>query len=255
MSVLETILAHKRDEVRAARLLVPETELRARAHAASPPRGFLHALRRRRPALIAEVKKASPSKGIIREDFDPVALAQAYERGGAACLSVLTDARFFMGSLDNLTRAREAVSLPVLRKDFVIDEYQLHEARSAGADAVLLIVAALPELGPFLDAASALGMDALVEVHDEAEMDRALAAGGALIGINNRHLATFETDLAVTERLAPRAAGAFLVSESGIFTPDDVRRVVAAGAGAVLVGESLMRQKDVEVAARTLMRI
>jgi indole-3-glycerol phosphate synthase len=251
MSVLDRILDGKREEVAAAMEREPADALAARAAAcAEPTRGFRAALAGgERPRVIAELKRRSPSKGEIRPDFDPLACAKSYADGGAAALSVLTDERWFGGHLSYLEAVRRAVSLPLLRKDFLIDAYQVDEARVAGADAVLLIARALP--GPALGAlrarAAALGLDALVEVHDEAEVEAALAAGADLVGINNRDLATFETDLAVSERLAPRlaAAGVVVVAESGIFTYDDVRRLEAAGAHAVLVGEALMREPDV----------
>jgi indole-3-glycerol phosphate synthase len=251
VTVLDDILAHKRVEVEQAKQRVPPAAMRARAEACDePPRGFRAALRvAPRPRVIAELKRRSPSRGEIRPDFDPVGCAKAYADAGAAALSVLTDARWFGGDLALLEAVRRAVPLPLLRKDFLIDPYQVDEARVHGADAVLLIVRALaPESLRALQArAAALGLDALVEVHDGAELEAARAAGADLIGINNRNLATFETDLRVTERLAPRLAGTgvVVVGESGIFTHDDVRRLEAAGADAVLVGEALMREPDV----------
>jgi indole-3-glycerol phosphate synthase len=210
-----------------------------------------------RARLIAEVKKASPSKGVIRADFDPVTIARAYERGGASCLSVLTDVEYFQGSLAYLGAIREAVALPLLRKDFLIDPAQVYEARIAGADAVLLIVACLPSparLAEMRHVAESLGMDALVEVHGEREVEVAAESGATLIGVNNRNLHTFEVSLATTARLVPLfPPGAVAVAESGIFTPEDVAAVRAAGAHAVLVGESLMRQADVEAATRALL--
>jgi indole-3-glycerol phosphate synthase len=249
VSILSEILEHKRAELADARRRVAPGELAERAAAASRPTRSLRAALREgpRPRIVAEIKRRSPSKGEIRADFDPVAIAKAYADGGAAALSVLTDERYFGGSLDVLRQVRAVVDLPLLRKEFVIDEYQLDEARVAGADAVLLIVAALsPEqLGSLRAHAEALGLDALVEVHDADELDVALAAGATLIGINNRDLATFETDLATTEALAPRVGeGVVIVAESGIFTPADVARLEAAGAHGHLVGESLMRQPD-----------
>jgi indole-3-glycerol phosphate synthase len=250
--VLAEILAAKREEVRA---LSPE-RVRAGLRDASPVRPFADALRRDgEVTLLAEVKPRSPSAGAIREGSDPVQIAMSYERGGAAALSVLTDQRFFGGSLEALRAVRQAVSLPVLRKDFVIDRLQVEEARAAGADAVLLIVAALDDasLRDLHGRVRDLGMDALVEVHDEREMERALEAGADIIGVNNRDLRSFRTDLAVTERLAPAVPGdAVLVGESGVRSRTDVARLGAAGADAVLVGESLMRQADVEAAARAL---
>jgi len=208
-------------------------------------------------ALIAEVKKASPSKGVIRADFDPVTIARAYHAGGAACLSVLTDESYFQGSLDYLAAIRAAVPLPLLRKDFVIDVAQIYEARAAGADAILVIVAAVPSparIAEFVQVAGLLGMDALVEVHDARELAMAAEAGARLIGVNNRDLATFEVHLETSEELLPLLpTGALGVAESGIFTNADVQRMGAAGARAVLVGESLMREPDVEAATRRLL--
>jgi indole-3-glycerol phosphate synthase len=251
MTLLDEILAHKRHEVDAARRATPPAAMRARAEArGEPTRGFRAALRTApRPRVVAELKRRSPSRGEIRPDFDPVGCAKAYADAGAAALSVLTDARWFGGDLALLEALRRAVALPLLRKDFVIDAYQVDEARAFGADAVLLIARVLPpaELRALRERAAGLGLDALLEVHDEAEVDAALAAGADLVGINNRDLATFETDLAVTERLAPRLAraGVVVVGESGIFTHGDVRRLEAAGVDAVLVGEALMRAPDV----------
>lgn len=258
MSVLDQILAYKRDEVAVRKRTRPLAALEAAAANQPPPRAFYDALDNTldRPALIAEIKKASPSKGLIRAAFDPPALARAYAAGGAACLSVLTDAPSFQGCEDFLIAARAACALPVLRKDFMIDPWQIVESRAIGADAVLIIMAAVGDdlAAELMTTALDLGMDALVEVHDEAELGRALKLNAAMIGINNRSLATFETDLAATERLAPLAPrDVLVVSESGIFAYDDVRRVSAAGARAVLVGESLMRQQDVTVATRALL--
>lgn len=258
MSVLDEILAGKREEVAAARQRVPAKAMAADAEAChEPTRGFRASLAGGdRPRVVAELKRRSPSKGEIRADFDPLACAKAYAEAGAAAISVLTDQRWFGGDLSYLDAVRRTVALPLLRKDFLIDAYQVDEARVAGADAVLLIARALDvaTLRALRERAAALGMDALVEVHDEREIDVALAAGADLVGINNRDLATFTTDLATTERLAPRlvAAGVVVVAESGIFTYGDVQRLEAAGAHAVLVGEALMREPDV---ARALARL
>jgi indole-3-glycerol phosphate synthase len=253
MTILETIVEQKRREVeRLPRRPVSVATLRDAMVARGGVRDFLGALRRPRRgklALIAEVKKASPSAGVICADFDPVRIATEYEAAGASCLSVLTDERFFQGSLDHLRQIRTAVKLPLLRKDFIIDERQLLEAIEAGADAVLLIVAILDDarLRRFHELATGAGLAALVEVHDGGELDRALAAGATLIGVNNRDLKTFKVDLATTERLAARLRAAapagdhLLVAESGIHTRADVERLVRCGASAILVGESLMR--------------
>jgi indole-3-glycerol phosphate synthase len=258
--VLARIAAYKRDEVAERRGRETQAQVEARAGAASAPRGFRAALERAhapgRLALIAEIKKASPSKGLIRADFDPPALARAYEAGGAACLSVLTDAPSFQGADGFLTAARDAVALPCLRKEFLVDPWQVAESRALGADAILVILAMVDDglAGALMAEASRHGMDVLVETHDEAELDRAAGLGAGLIGVNNRDLRTFVTDLAITERLSGRIpAGALLVTESGIFTPADAARLEAAGARAMLVGESLMRQADVEAATRALL--
>jgi indole-3-glycerol phosphate synthase len=256
-SILDQIVQSKRREVEAARRRMPLEELEAQAAEAPPVRDFRAALAGPGPIrLIAEVKKASPSAGVIRADFDPVAVARAYQAHGAACLSVLTDAPYFQGHLSYLARVRAAVVVPVLRKDFLIDEYQVVEARMAGADAVLLIAEILDDdrLAALLARARGLGMSALVELHDEANLPRVLAAGADLVGINNRDLRRFVTDLGLTLRLRDRVPpGVVLVSESGIGRRADLDRLEAAGVSAVLVGESLMRQPDIGLAVERLL--
>lgn len=261
MDKLAEICATKRDEVTARKLLASLTDLDRAAARQSAPRGFRKALEAKIGAntgygLIAEIKKASPSKGLIRPDFHPAQHAAEYELGGAACLSVLTDAPYFQGHEDYLMEARAACNLPVLRKDFMVDPWQVAEARSIGADAILIIVAALEDsvMAEIEAAAIERGMDVLVEVHDAAEMERAAKLKSRLIGVNNRDLKTFTTDLGNTERLAPLAPeGTLMVGESGINTHADVQRLSVAGVRAILVGESLMRQADVVLATRTLL--
>jgi len=263
VSILAEILDHKRVELDAARRALPDGELARRAEGMTQAtRGFREALRSAAPPrIVAEIKRGSPSRGEIRADFDPVACAEAYAAGGAAAISVLTDERYFGGHLEFLEKVRGAVSLPLLRKDFLVEAYQIDEARVRGADAVLLIVSAFEaddgagRLAQLRARARQLQLDVLVEVHDEAQLERALEAGADLVGINNRNLRTFETDLGVTERLAGRVPeGVVLVAESGIFTSQDVERLEAAGAHACLVGEALMREPDLDAALRTLRR-
>ena len=265
--ILTKILAVKAEEVAAARQMRSESDLLREAQARNDVREFAQAIEEKIAAghagVIAEVKKASPSKGVLRENFEPASIAASYARHGAACLSVLTDVQFFQGSHDYLRQARAACALPVLRKDFIIDPYQIVSARAMGADCILLIVAALDatQLADLEACAFELGMDVLVEVHDEAELDRALAAGAELIGVNNRNLKTFKVDLATTERLAARlrahasAVGLppLLIAESGIRTRADVERLAQCGARAMLVGESLMRHADIAAKARELL--
>jgi indole-3-glycerol phosphate synthase len=258
--ILAKIAAYKAGEVAARKALRTTAEIEAAARKASPPRGFRAALERAhgpgRLALIAEIKKASPSKGLIRADFDPPRLAKAYEAGGAACLSVLTDGPSFQGADEYLTAARDAVALPCLRKDFLVDPWQVAESRALGADAILVILAMVDDrlAAALMAEARRFDMDALVEVHDAAEMARAGALGADLVGVNNRDLRTFVTDLAITERLAADTPkGALLVTESGIFSAEDAARLERSGARAMLVGESLMRQADVAAATRALL--
>ncbi|WP_159975759.1 MULTISPECIES: indole-3-glycerol phosphate synthase TrpC [unclassified Novosphingobium] len=256
---LTEICDTKRDEVAARKRATTIADLDAQAAYQSAPRGFEAALRAKAEngfALIAEIKKASPSKGLIRPDFRPAEHAQAYEKGGAACLSILTDAPYFQGHEDYLIDARAACTLPVIRKDFMVDPWQVAEARAIGADAILIIVAALDDtlMAEIEAAALERGMDCLVEVHNELEMERASALKSRLIGINNRDLKRFATDIATTERLAPLAPeGALLVSESGINTHADLLRLAPCGARTFLVGESLMRKADIEAATRMLL--
>lgn len=261
--ILEEIVWHKEQEVAQMREQLPIKDLQHQILDAPSPRDFLRALQQSptRPSLIAEVKKASPSKGVIRADFDPVAIAKAYSRGGAACLSVLTDQKFFQGSFDNLRAVRKNVTLPLLCKEFIIDPYQIYLARTAGADAVLLIAAILSdeELQEFLKIVHGLGMTALVEVHTLAELDRVLALSDLrLVGINNRNLENFKVDLGTTQQLMAerreqlQRLGIMVVSESGLHTPADLAVVLEAGVYAVLIGESLVKQSDIEQAVFSL---
>jgi indole-3-glycerol phosphate synthase len=259
LNVLERIMAVKRDEVAAAKAAVPVSEMESRARRASPPRSFVSSLEgciaAGKPAVIAEIKRASPSKGLLRENFAPAEIAKSYEAGGAACLSVLTDRQFFQGAPEHLAAARAACALPVLRKDFVFDPYQVHEARAMDADCILLIAACLPvaQMKELEAAAGALGMAALVEVHDSAELDAALELRTPLIGVNNRDLRSFETRLETTLALLPRIpSGRIVVTESGILSREDVTYMRSHGVSAFLIGEAFMRAADPGAALRLM---
>jgi indole-3-glycerol phosphate synthase len=259
-TILDKIAAYKREEVKAAKAEHPLRGLMVQAREASSPRGFRAALeaarKRKKPGLIAEIKKASPSQGVIRADFDPEKIARAYERGGATCLSVLTDTPSFQGAPEDLIVARQATHLPVLRKDFMLDPYQIVQSRALGADCVLVIMAMLPDetVAQLLGAAREWGMDAIIEVHDEDEMTRALEFECGLIGINNRDLKTFVTDIETTIRLQPRVpADRHVVAESGLSKPEDLTKLAKAGISSYLIGESLMRADNVEAATHSLL--
>ncbi len=260
--VLQRILAAKREEIAAAKQANSAREIEARARGAAPTRDFVGAIRAKRsagrPAVIAEIKRASPSKGLLREDYDPAAIARSYEAAGAACLSVLTDRQFFQGAPEHLIAARAACALPALRKDFVLESYQVFEARALGADGILLIAAALaPEAMRELEqVAQELGMAVLVEIHDAAELDAALGLGTPLLGINNRNLRTFETRLETTLELLQRVPSErIVIAESGILSPSDALRLWQAGVGGFLVGEAFMRAPDPEIAFHELFRL